>query len=193
MKLLTVVSYLVYTIYIHFIGTNVEYLLHRFIMHNDSYYYGKFHTTHHKHTDNKMNLINKNTKEYQNMGQQENLIIDLSEVLAVTIGVYSFVYIFYILYPIKINLYFMILVPLIYIIYTTIMWNSIHPYVHHKCGTNYTSLSLPCNITEHMAEKNSFVKWLVNNHKKHHIYKGDSKGNYNVTIPGADFLYNTYN
>ena len=73
------------------------------------------------------------------------------------------------------------------------MWNSIHPYVHHKCGRDYTFLSLPCNTTKDMVKKNPFVKWLVNNHKKHHIYKGDEKGNYNVTIPGADFLYNTYN
>ena len=193
MKLIIILTYLIFIIYIHFIGTNIEYLLHRFIMHNDSYYYGKFHTTHHKHTDDKMNLIDKNTKEYQDIGKTENLIIDINEVLTVTIGTYLFVYIFYIFYPIKINIYFMILLPLIYIIYTTIMWNSIHPYVHHKCGRDYTSLSLPCNTTKDMVKKNPFVKWLVNNHKKHHIYKGDEKGNYNVTIPGADFLYNTYN
>ena len=31
-------------------------------------------------------------------------------------------------------------------------------------------------------------------HNKHHLVEnGKNLGNFNVTIPGADFLYNTYN
>lgn len=193
MEFKVVLSYLVYLIYVYFISTNIEYMFHRFMMHDDKYFYGKSHVTHHKHTDNEMNLIYRNTKDYEDIGESENLIFELPEVLGISVVLYLLVYLFYFFYPIKINIYFIVLIPLIPLIYAVIMWNSIHPHIHYKCGKDYTPLSLPCDITKYLAENNSFVKWLVNNHKKHHIYKGDKKGNFSVTLPGADFLYNTYN
>lgn len=193
MKQITIISYLVYIMYIYFIGSNLEYIFHRFLMHNDQMPYGKYHVTHHKHTDNDMYLINTDSKEYKDIGVEENLIIDMRETLIISTFVYFFAYIFYTFFPIKINIYFIILVPLIFIIYSMIMWNSIHPYIHYKCGKDYTFISLPCDFTKYIAKNSDFVKWLLDNHKKHHIYKGDEKGNYNITLPGADFLYNTYN
>ena len=94
MKQITIISYLVYIIYIHFIGTNTEYIFHRFLMHNEDMPYGKFHVTHHKHTDNEMHLINKNTKEYKDIGVEENLIIDMRETLLISAFVYLFAYVF---------------------------------------------------------------------------------------------------
>ncbi len=172
----------------------MEYILHRFLMHNENNYYGYNHVHHHKNTDKNMNIININRKEYENKKiEGDNLIFQPKESIILMIVLYCFVYIFYILSPVKLNKYFLILLPLIYSIYGLIMWNSIHPYIHKKCGRNYTIFSLPCNITEYIAKKNSFIQWLIENHKKHHNIKGNNKGNYNITIPGADFMYNTYN
>ena len=185
--------YIFYWIYIHLILSNMEYILHRFLMHNNNNYYGKFHSIHHKNTDKDMTLMNSERNEYRTLGVGENLLFEPIEYILLTTLLYCFVYIFYIISPVKLNNYFLILLPFIYSIYSLIMWNSIHPYIHKKCGRDYTIFSLPCNITEYLAQKNSFIQWLIDNHKKHHIYKNEDKGNYNITLPGADFIYNTYN
>jgi hypothetical protein len=36
-----------------------------------------------------------------------------------------------------------------------------------------------------------FYSWLKRNHEKHHRVKGDGKGNYNVTLPGGDWILGT--
>uniref|UniRef100_A0A6C0AVF1 Fatty acid desaturase domain-containing protein n=1 Tax=viral metagenome TaxID=1070528 RepID=A0A6C0AVF1_9ZZZZ len=185
--------YIFYWIYIHLVTSNIEYIIHRFIMHKPNNLYGNNHIIHHKHADKNMNLINRETDEYKKLGDGENLIIGLPDTIMLSILTLCFTYIFYIFCPKKINKYFLILLPLIYILYAIIMWNSIHPYIHKKCGRDYTIFSMPCNFTEYIAKTNSFVKWIIENHTKHHIYKGENKGNYNITIPGADFIYNTYN
>jgi hypothetical protein len=33
--------------------------------------------------------------------------------------------------------------------------------------------------------------WFKANHTMHHLRKGDEKGNYNVTLPGADWILGT--
>ena len=94
------------------------------------------------HTDDDMYLINTDSKEYKDIGVEENLIIDMRETLLISAFVYLFAYVFYAFFPVKINIYFIILVPLIYIIYAMVMWNSIHPYIHYKCGRDYTPISI---------------------------------------------------
>lgn len=185
--------YIFYWIYIHLIVSNIEYIGHRFIMHSSNNIYGDAHLNHHKNTDKNMTLMNRERLEYKENGTLENLIFEPLEMTILLILVYCFSYLFYIFTPVKLNIYFIVLLPFIYYIYVLMIWNSIHPYIHKKCGRDYTIVSLPCNIIEYMVKNSSFLQWLIENHKKHHIYKGDKKGNWNVSLPGADFIYNTYN
>ena len=186
--------YLVFCIYIHLLGTHIEYLIHKYIMHNeDTGIYGEYHIIHHKYCDDNMNLVGKDFDEYKKLGYEENLTFSFLEVFLVSIFVLIFTFIFIKSYPKKLNTYFLAVIPTIYILYTWIMWNSIHPYIHKRCGREFTIFSLPCSLTKSFAENTLFGKWLHQNHVKHHLYKGNAKGNFNITIPGADFLYNTYN
>ena len=72
--------YIIYCIYIHLIASNMEYILHRFLMHNENNYYGYNHVHHHKNTDKNMNIININRKEYENKKiEGDNLIFQPKE------------------------------------------------------------------------------------------------------------------
>ena len=35
--------------------------------------------------------------------------------------------------------------------------------------------------------------WMMLNHAQHHAVKGPSKGNYNIILPGFDYLMGTHN
>ena len=186
--------YLCYIFYVYLVGTNIEYIIHRFIMHNMNNFIGKAHITHHKHTSNKdMSLQNMDTKDYKEIMPNHNLILEIRDVIGGLFLCFFSGYIFNNLYFIKLNLFFLITVQVIWLLYVVFMWNSIHPYIHGKCGREFTYFSLSYDSTEFLAKNIGYIKWLINNHRKHHIYKGDKKGNYNIILPGADFIYNTYN
>lgn len=67
-------------IYIHLVVSNIEYVLHRFIMHNSNNIYGDAHITHHKNTDKNMDLMNRERLEYKENGQLENLVLETLEI-----------------------------------------------------------------------------------------------------------------
>jgi hypothetical protein len=42
-------------------------------------------------------------------------------------------------------------------------------------------------------KKNPIFNWLYNNHRVHHLTKGEQKCNYNIIFPGADHILGLYN
>jgi len=75
-----------------------------------------------------------------------------------------------------------ITVTIIAILYH-ILWNTLHPRYHRF--NNY--------YNENGIIENSFIyKYLEKYHMIHHLNKGDKKCNFNIILPGADFIMGTY-
>ena len=102
------------------------------------------------------------------------------------------VYLFKKYYPVKLNLKFLIIVPTILLIFSILIWNSFHPYMHGKFGGDYNYIYLPKQIVDKLS-KTLYIKWVIKKHTCHHKIKGDKKGNYNITLPGGDYIFNSYN
>ena len=156
------------------------------------------HWTHHEHTLNDMNL--KNSKQYNSL---QNKYLGLYFIWS-----YSFIVLFvglvegFLLYlllkaiNIKIKPIYVVLWVIIFAIYQTSFWNTIHPDIHYINenitiyegipGWNgwkilFSSIYIGHNLT--------LYKWFKRNHTLHHLRKGSDKGNYNVTLPGADWIF----
>lgn len=193
MKYEIFIHYIIYIIYIYTFGTILEYILHKYLMHKSNSYYSNSHIIHHKHIDEKtMNIINEDDFEYIKIKPSENLTFETCEILGIIISFSLAVYLFKKYYPVKLNLNFLIIFPTILIIFSVLIWNSFHPYMHGKFGGDYNCISLPKQIVDKLSNT-LYIKWVIKNHICHHRIKGDKKGNYNVTLPGADFLFNSYN
>lgn len=185
---------LIYILVIYLIFTLTEYMLHRFIMHKETTDTGVAHVTHHKHTnDHDMTLFDQDTPDYQIIMPQENLILGATEYVPIFIAIIVTAFLYKKYFAPKLSKTVLIGVPLIGCIYTVFAWNSIHPYIHSNDGTDYTPFAFNYNLTDKCVKNNPLCSWIVQNHVKHHQFKGKDKGNYNITVPGADFIFNTYN
>ena len=177
---------------IYLLSSITEYIVHRFIMHNTTLFnFYTNHRLHHSATFKNMSL-NKKYKNYKSLGPEENLCLSGWESGLV------FCSVIFIITPISlkivgekiysINGLIGFVFAILLCLYAKITWNTIHPYLHNespsKCG-KFT-------INDEKKINNNFFKWLMKNHKAHHIYKDNQKGNYNITLPGADFLFGTY-
>eukprot|EP01083_Nonionella_stella_P098353 276545_1 len=76
-------------------------------------------------------------------------------------------------------------------LYMCIMWNYVHPTLHYQPGLSLNEgLDL---LPRYDWMLNTFwYRWLWRNHVLHHFLKGKNAGNYNVTLPGGDWLMGTY-
>lgn len=184
----------IYILFVYLIATQVEYIIHRFIMHKKYTELGKNHITHHRNTnDTNMDLENLDSPEYNKLHPYYNLIMTPTEFVPIMIGMLAVAWMFNKFYPVKLDKQFLVIVPVIMILYVVFTWNSVHSYIHHRDARDLTVFSFPYKFTERCVQTNPLFRWIVNNHVKHHVYKGDKKGNYNITLPGADFIWGTYN
>ena len=186
--------YVKITILIYIFSSITENLIHRYVMHKPYFYsiYNR-HILHHLSTK-KNGSLNKKIKNYEILGNEESLCLSGWESGLV------FGTVIFIITPLCIkivgeklnskNAIISYIFALILCLYAKVTWDTIHPYLHHesplKCGSFFT-------ITNEKIINNSYYKWLMNNHKAHHILKGNEKGNYNITLPFADFIFGTYN
>jgi len=169
--------------------TFVEYVMHRFFMHDPRSRFGRKHLTHHAHTKKDMSLNTKGA-DYAEL-EHEGLYL---------YGVLSFG-------PMLICASFLMLVlvfglgtapmpafvvQLIFAAWQTCAWNTMHAVMHGRCA--YTE-GQPLGLTYGMAERLAdlpYFNWIVRNHIQHHDVKGEERGNFNIVWPGADFLFGTY-
>ncbi len=61
------------------------------------------------------------------------------------------------------------------------LWNILHPSYHNYHTNNYIFI-----------KNNPIYKYLKNYHMIHHLNKGKDKCNFNIVLPGADFILGTY-
>lgn len=162
-----------------------EWMVHRYLMHSK----GKMpisesHINHHLAVNKDMTLKTFNHEDYLD----NNIFICWRETILITIFGLSSALLLNKYF--NINNKFVIILSLIMIIYQSSFWNTIHPDIHNiNYNINFTQ-GIPglCIFKYH-----PFYDWLKRNHIQHHLIKGEMKGNYNITMPFADFLFNTYN
>ena len=68
-----------------------------------------------------------------------------------------------------------------------------HTHLHHFEPDDICNNSLYGINKKYIDENNPYIKWVLDNHKAHHYYKGTEKGNYNIIYPGADYILGTHN
>ena len=170
----------------YFITSLQEYFMHKYIMHNkiNIPYLKETYDDHIKHhiSTNKDFTIKDN--------DHSNICFSFMTMLPIF---FVNVFILYILFYKIISLHIIVITVIIAQIIFIVIWNSLHSYIH------FFSVNKICKNTvygippEYINPNNIYVKWSLENHKAHHYYKKDEKGNYNVVFPGADYLLGTYN
>jgi hypothetical protein len=169
--------------------TTWEWILHKYFMHakkGNLFYtveHSKAHLKHHAHVENDFRITKKN-----DTGLVFTWFPDSVITLVVSIISLSMVN-----EAVGTNFTrskIIVISAIIAILYCA-LWNTLH-IAFHKAPYNrsmthtFPHVQIPDNI-----KKNPILSWLWRNHLYHHINKGQ-KGNFNIIVPGADFLFGTY-
>tara|TARA_B110000977_G_scaffold84695_1_gene113100 strand:- start:12270 stop:12857 length:588 start_codon:yes stop_codon:yes gene_type:complete len=72
----------------------------------------------------------------------------------------------------------------------SVLWNNMHVDMHGVKGTIDYKSGIP--NSSGLLSRGPVYRYLWKYHAIHHLQKGDTKGNYNIILPGADFLFGTY-
>lgn len=192
-------KYILPFVLLYFYNSIVEWFIHKYIMHNEAFPSGKAHLTHHKSINTKTMEIDETIPHYEMILPYHNLLLngDLFETILlfiITVLIGPLITIKLLSSSYKLDFYVLAFFQLFMYLFTFYIWNSIHTYMHgkdvddlcNKCGMSYKT-------TEYFVKNTSYFKWMIANHTKHHIIKGKKKGNFNIVLPGADFIFNTYN
>lgn len=174
-----------------------EHLVHRYVMHNNFGAFSKDHCIHHQHTLDDMTL-----KQSENYNEDVNKYFGLFFIWPYTIAVFAVgfteAYVLSMVFN-AVNMNISLLATLIYVsafcFYQSSFWNTIHPDIHFITEKLSWSEGIPGSdiwksIFESipMDRNKNIYDWLKDNHIMHHRRKGPKKGNYNVTLPGADWF-----
>jgi hypothetical protein len=168
----------------YFLATTQEWFMHKYLMHTNTIQsLFNNHILHHKKTKADYSIKN-NDSDY--------ICIDMSTVNDLIQAAFLVIInssILYLLFTPYISIITILLSVTILFTMNILIWNTLHPYVHHLNA--YDICNFPKGITSSFInENNIYIKWVVDNHKSHHY---NSKGNFNIVFPGADYLFGTYN
>jgi hypothetical protein len=182
----SVLSVCLFFVTLYFLVSFEEFFIHRYMMHNvvkipflDEY--GKEHIKHHIATNKDFSIKNNDS---------ENICFDFFTVLPLYLLT---VLILYLLFNKMISLNIILIAVFITGCLHMVVWNTLHSYVH------YFDVNTICKNTiygipkEYINEDNFYVKWSLDNHRAHHYFKKEEKGNWNVVFPGADYIMGTHN
>lgn len=192
-----------YILILYFIFSFTEYTVHKYFMHS-SYktFISDGHWNHHKHVLDDMNL-----KQSDLYNSNENKFLGLYFVWSYSVivflvglaeGLILRVLLNYI--GISISIFWVFVWVLFFSIYQSSFWNTVHPDIHGIReplewsegipGSSFWVLLFSSFIID--REKGvTLYDWFKSNHTMHHLRKGVTKGNYNVTLPGADWILGT--
>lgn len=163
-----------------------EWIVHKYVMHthSDVKLFRKMHENHAQHHY-------KTKSDYTVGGDTEYICVDIKtvdDVIQYTV-VFVFNYgLFYVMCSNYIPAWFIASTILAFIGINILVWNTFHSYIH---GMDAYEICYSKGIpAKYLNEKNFYVNWIVNNHRAHHK---NSRGNFNIVFPGADFWFGTYN
>jgi hypothetical protein len=176
-------SICIFLIALYFLATFGEYFIHKYLMHNIVKMpylneYGKEHIKHHVATNKDFTIKNNDS---------ENICFNWMTIMPLYI---ISILIMYLLFNKIVGLNIILISVFLMLYLHTVIWNTLHSYVH------YFDVNSVCEISgipkEYVNENNFYVKWSLNNHRAHHYFKNDEKGNWNVVYPGADYIMGTH-
>ena len=175
----------------YFIITFLEWFIHKHIMHGDERtlrnvpFVGKFlyktalnHKNHHEEVDNKMKLA----KEYSfgslyfKWGELGIFYVLFASLLFLFLG--------------PLNLVFVMIYSFVVISIYVFLWNTWHIDMHDVDDVVDIKTGIP-NFSKAISY-GPIYRWLWKNHAIHHMQKLD-KCNFNIIVPGFDFIMQTYN
>ena len=182
-------KHIIYIINLYIVFSISEWCIHKYIMHsnNENNYISKAHSNHHKDTNNDCTLRSTNIHS-EKIDKYQGLFFIWQD----TLTVFILGYVLALFLNIKFNLHysFVFIYTLLFTIYQSTLWNTIHPEIHQ---INYTPSIREACPRLLLLRNLPYYNWLKENHEKHHKFKNEKKGNFNITLPFADFLFNTYN
>lgn len=166
-----------------------EWFLHKYIMHskkgqmfyNDKY--GGEHISHHEEVNNDGSI--KFRKDPKGLIFQWITLIPM--------GIIIFISLYFInkLGKFKLSYKTLIIIVIVCGIAYGMLWNTLHQKFHYVHLDYPTSKGFPC-ISELYNNESIALHWLWKNHMIHHLQKGDEKCNFNIILPGMDFILGTY-
>jgi len=198
---------------IYMVASSIEWAIHRYIMHciDNSKIPSKAlrninrqHVLHHNVTNTDMTIkpsldgykkqkLSRRQEKFQGLyfTWRINIAITFgfivgSAVVNFVVGVIlSPVIVYDVTYTVAISL------GLVLCLWMNVVWNYVHPTLHHAEGLKLSE-GLDLLPRRDWMQDTFIYNYLWKHHVLHHFLKGENAGNFNVTLPGADWLYGTY-
>ena len=182
-----------FIIVMYFFYSTIEWILHNKVMHGDPIKLRKFpiigepmaytattHVNHHKDVNMDMYLESNNLSS--SLYFSWNVLLEL-----IIIGI---IFSPLILKLLKLSFkQFFIINAIVGVVYC-VLWNNLHVDMH---GIK-DKIKLKDGITNFpgLLSRGPIYNYLWKYHATHHLQKGGSKKNFNIILPGADYLFGTY-
>jgi len=172
-----------------------EWVVHKYFMHGSkSISLAKHHWNHHEHTLDDMTLHKDDTYH-----ENKNKYLGLYFLWPYSIAVFSVamteaVILNLSLKPFRMNIPWVsaVLWVALFGLYQSSFWNTLHPDIHEVNLQLSWAEGVPgWDGWKRLFSFFSCYDWMKHNHILHHLRKGERKGNFNVTLPGADYLFGT--
>ena len=180
-----------------------EYAVHRYLMHGSDNALADNHWTHHEHTMGDMQL--RHSEKYNShVNKYLGLYFTWTYTCIIfTVGLAEAFVLRYALFGI-VSPRAVVLWVAAFSVYQSSFWNTLHPDIHGIKEPIGWSDGVPGSEVwrelfsaisfgddEKGEQRYNAYEWLKKNHVKHHAVKGADKGHYNVTLPGADWVFGT--
>ena len=179
-------DFIIVFIVIYMVSSIVEYTVHKYVMHSPFFLLNSIYESHIYHHENAASNTNLTLD-----GDDDNLCLPIDKCIYMYLIAVFFSYIALLVYPRKVPFLYICLCVLVVILYAVLIWNTYHPLIHGLDGRKI------CGVyaisSKNINENSSFAKFIINNHKAHHYFKNEKKGNYNITLPFTDFILSNYN
>jgi len=170
---------------IYFICSIIEYTVHKYVMHLPFPYLNFIYKNHIYHHSNAAASPDLSLKE-----DDDNLCLPMDKNVYMYILALFVSYLVLLLYPKKVPILYIGGCVLFIILFAVLMWNTYHPIIHGLDGREVCGIySIP---SKDIDLTSTYSDYVINNHKAHHYYKNNEKGNFNITLPFADFFLGSY-
>ena len=143
--------------------------------------YGKDHIKHHIATNKDFTIKN---------NDPDNICFDFFTIIPLYV---STVLILYLFFNKMISLNIILIAVFITVCLHMVVWNTLHSYIHYFEVNDVCKNTIYGIPSKYINEENFYVKWSLDNHRAHHYFKHEEKGNWNVVFPGADYIMGTHN
>ena len=179
-----IVIYVIFFISAYLAASFQEWFAHKYLMHQKSLTFLNSlynnHLLHHKNTLADYTIKNGKTDYICFDLMTIDGMVQTGVVFLLNVGIFSVIF-----YP-HVSLTIISITVCVLLFVNILVWNVVHSYVH---GFDSSIICSPMGVSNRViSEKNPVIKWLSDNHKKHH---DKPTTHYNIVFPGADHIMGT--